>query len=187
MLQGGHGPVPPNTIRFPVLARKLRHTGGKDIRICLNAREAAQWLLEGWDFLSPVVPSRGEFRVWIYRRRHLASYEKVLVHPEWRRRYKKVRQFGRSYRLGWTTRLVPSEQVDRAVVDIASRAVEALGMDFGAVDVLIGEDGVPHVLEVNSAPGATEGSRFALNALADKIARWVEGGFKRRRGDENDA
>jgi hypothetical protein len=35
----------------------------------------------------------------------------------------------------------------------AKRAVESVGLDFGCVDLLLGRDGKPYVLEVNSAPG----------------------------------
>lgn len=177
--------APQQELRYPALARRIQHVGGNDVRICNNLQEATYFLRNGWDFLSPVVPSQTEFRVWVYRRRHLASYEKVLAHPEWRRRYRRVRQFGRSYRLGWTTRLVPAEQVNRLAVDIAIRAVDVLQLDFGAVDVLLGTDGQPYVLEVNTGPGATDGSQFALAALADKIMNWVVGGYKRRNGETN--
>lgn len=41
-----------------------------------------------------------------------------------------------------------------ALREEASRAVRALGLDFGAVDVIIGrDDRLPYVLEVNTAPG----------------------------------
>lgn len=41
----------------------------------------------------------------------------------------------------------------RAVRRAAKAAVKALGLDFGAVDVLVDKDGNPYVLEVNTAPG----------------------------------
>jgi hypothetical protein len=42
----------------------------------------------------------------------------------------------------------------QSVKDEAVKAVRALGLDFGAVDVVVGErDNEPYVLEVNTAPG----------------------------------
>jgi hypothetical protein len=35
----------------------------------------------------------------------------------------------------------------------ASRATSAIGLDFGAVDIIITPEGVPKILEINTAPG----------------------------------
>lgn len=56
----------------------------------------------------------------------------------------------------------------------AKKAVEALGLDFGAVDVLVKSDGTPYVLEVNAAPGLG-GSMPRL--YADTFERWQNGEF----------
>ena len=39
------------------------------------------------------------------------------------------------------------------VTTSAIAAVERLGLDFGAVDIIVNREGVPYVLEVNTAPG----------------------------------
>jgi glutathione synthase/RimK-type ligase-like ATP-grasp enzyme len=52
-----------------------------------------------------------------------------------------------------------------AVVVVSVAAIDALGLDFGAVDVLCTEAGVARVLEVNTAPGL-EGSTVAKYAEA---------------------
>lgn len=61
----------------------------------------------------------------------------------------------------------PVKHVRRA----AKIAVEALGLDFGAVDVLALDDGTPYVLEVNSSPGLG-GSMPAL--WAETFKRWYK-------------
>lgn len=56
--------------------------------------------------------------------------------------------------------------------NIAHAAVEALGLDFGAVDIGEREDGSIIVLEVNRAPGLDGGT---ITAYADAIRKWVNG------------
>lgn len=50
------------------------------------------------------------------------------------------------------------------------KAVEALGLDFGAVDVLV-KDGVSYVLEVNTAPGITG---TTVEKYAEAINKYCE-------------
>lgn len=52
-----------------------------------------------------------------------------------------------------------------AAVEVARKAVFALGLDFGAVDLLVNDAGEARVLEVNTAPGL-EGSTLAWYATA---------------------
>jgi glutathione synthase/RimK-type ligase-like ATP-grasp enzyme len=123
------------------------------------------------------VPQQTEFRTWVYRRRHLGTYEKVLAHPE---RYRRI---GSNFRNGFAFQLVPGERVDEGLREISSRAVDALGLDFGAVDILRGCDGRHYVLECNTAPGVEGEDRFAIRMLAQKIQRWASLDFPRRNGD----
>lgn len=53
----------------------------------------------------------------------------------------------------WVYRTGDLRRLDR-VIDAAQASITALGLDFGAVDILLEEGtGLPFVLEVNSAPG----------------------------------
>lgn len=58
----------------------------------------------------------------------------------------------RSYEQGWVFAR-EGIMVDQATKDIAIKACTALGLDFGAVDVVIDRKNNPVVLEVNTAPG----------------------------------
>ena len=167
---------------YPVLARKLQHHGGFDIRYCKNDLRARRALRAGRQFFTRYIPSTTEFRVWVYRRRHLGTYEKVLAHPELKRR-----MIGRNYKNGYAFQLVREENIPRTAVDLAVRAVDALGLDFGAVDVLLGRDGKFYVLECNSAPGIQSEARQVIQSLAAKIANWVKKGYPKRRGDDDDS
>lgn len=68
------------------------------------------------------------------------------------------------------TTIKPTVNV-KYVREAAKQAVEALGLDFGTVDVLADEDGKPYVLEVNTAPGVG-GSMPQL--WADTFNKWYE-------------
>lgn len=162
---------------FPLFGRELMHREGKDIKLALQQEDIALRFAAGVDFFTEFVPRRTEIRVWIYRRRHLASYEKVMRHPG------NYKYYGCSYRNGFAFELLKEANINRDAVDQAAKAVDSLGLDFGAVDVMIGKDGQAYVLEVNTAPGV-ENARQGIVSLADKIANWEKNGFKRRNGDK---
>lgn len=163
---------------FPALARQRSHHGGRDIVVCLQPEDAQRARTNGRaDYFTTYIPRQREFRVWIYRRRHLGTYEKILRYPA------RFRGVGCNYDNGFAFGLVTEQNIPRAAVDLASRAVDALGLDFGAVDILLGKDNRYYVLEVNTAPGVEGEGRQVIQALAAKIAAWVRLGFPRRNGD----
>jgi D-alanine-D-alanine ligase-like ATP-grasp enzyme len=61
-------------------------------------------------------------------------------------------KYVRSYEQGWIMArdgvVVTEETRSQAI-----RAVQALGLDFGAVDIVMDRNGKPMILEVNTAPG----------------------------------
>jgi glutathione synthase/RimK-type ligase-like ATP-grasp enzyme len=71
----------------------------------------------------------------------------------------------RSHGAGWVYCVRDIRHID-SVYEIGIRAVQALGLDFGAVDVYFWKD-CPHVLEVNTAPGLSGAT--TISAYADKI------------------
>lgn len=160
---------------FPMLARKRKHHGGKDIMVVLQEEDIPLRRNAGAEFFVEYVPRKTEYRCWIYRRQHLGTYQKVLKHPE---QYRKV---GCNYDNGFAFDLVKADAIPREAVELAAQAVQALDLDFGAVDVLHGKDGQFYVLEVNSAPGV-DGPRQGINGLVGKIERWVQLGYPKRKG-----
>lgn len=180
-------PVPPfanasnlNSVRemkFPILGRKLHHKGGTDIMVTMQPEDVPTRMGQGAAFFTEFIPIQTEYRVWIYRRQHLGTYEKFLQYPE---KYKRV---GRNYANGFAFRLVTANNIPREAVDIASKTVQGLGLDFGAVDILKGTDGKLYVLEVNTAPGVEGENRQVIQSLVDKMARWVSLGFPKRKGE----
>ena len=175
-------PKRPIPFAQPLLARKLKHHGGTDIRYCKDTRRARIALSKGRAFFTRYIPSTTEFRVWVYRKRHLGTYEKVLAHPEL-----KHRMVGRNHRNGYAFQLVQEANIPRPAVDLAVRSVEALGLDFGAVDVLLGRDGRYYVLEVNTAPGIEGPNRQVIQSLAKRIINWSTKGFPARNGEKHES
>lgn len=162
--------------RFPLFGRKLQHREGKDIMPAFQQEDVPLRHAAGAAYFTEYVPRETEFRVWSYRKLHLATYQKVMRHPE------QYRYMGCSYRNGFAFELVQSENVPRGAVEAAANAVNAMGLDFAAVDVLQGKDGNFYVLETNTAPGVETGARQGIRSLADKIATWERNGYLRRNG-----
>lgn len=156
-----------------VLGRSLSHTKGRDIKLIL---EPWQLPLVRADFFTPYIPSSHEYRTWVYRNRHLGTYEKVLTRPQ---DYKRI---GRNHDNGFDFSY--REEVPDALKDVCRRAIAALGLDFGAVDTLQAtSDGRYVVLEVNSAPGVQNERRRVIQALAHRIVRWAANDCPNRRAN----
>ena len=92
--------------------------------------------------------------------------------------------FEARYEIGRTTYVCPAElpqAENEAVQEAARRTYEALGgAGFARVDLMLGTDGEPQVLEVNAIPGLTDTSLFPMAAEAagmsfeDMVGRIVE-------------
>jgi hypothetical protein len=171
--------LPTEAAQFPVLGRSLHHHAGRDICLILQDEDLTMFNPRP-DFYTKYIPRKTEYRCWVYRRRHLCTYEKRLVRPEER----KVGRPGANHRRGYAFLLMNSEAVPEDIRDISAKAVETLGLDFGAVDILKGMDGRLYVLEVNTAPGAESEDRYAVKALAAKILRWEQLKFPKRTGEQ---
>lgn len=150
------------------LARRVHHTRGRDIQV--NGRG---------DYYTELIPKAREYRTWVFRDKHLATYEKVLSYPERNGRRGRSREiwnwgngYGYEYRRG--------DEAPRDARTLASRAVKALGLDFGAVDLILGRDGFYYVLEVNTAPGTQGQARQGVTGLVEKIDNWAKTGFPAR-------
>lgn len=129
------------------LARAANHQGGKDL---LAGRQTG-------DFYVEKLPFTKEFRVHVWKGKSIRLGMKVprqgvAQHP-----------WIRSYDGGWKLSYGADAQqsVPKGVRDAAKKAVEVLGLDFGAVDVGVTAAGKSYVLEVNRRPGL-EGQTTAV-------------------------
>lgn len=83
---------------------------------------------------------------------------------------KSIRISEKKFADGGYTTIKPTVDIKQAR-KAAKKAVRALGLDFGAVDILVMDDGTPYVLEVNAAPGIG-GSLPRL--YAETFRKWYE-------------
>lgn len=160
-------------IPLPCLARRDRHAGGTDIIVIRNAQDAGR-LGADYAYFTDLIPSDREFRVWIFRDRHLVTYEKI------KKREAEQPGFGRNYAQGYGFDRIENELVPDALKQIGRNAISALELDFGAIDVLLGTDGRYYVLEVNTAPRIENERRTCGLRLVKQIEKWVATGFPAR-------
>lgn len=133
---------------LPIIARPFVHSKGRNF-VELNSIAAFRrhWNPGRW-YYSAFVDKTREFRVHVGHSKVIALMEKHPVEGSiaWNRAVADSDPF--DY-IAWDQ---IDEQNLKPVMDEAIKAVLALEMDMGGVDVMITEDGTPYVLEVNSAP-----------------------------------
>lgn len=149
------------------LARKLAHKGGTDLRPVTQPDEAAWRKTAGWAYFTAREPIKREIRTWVFRGKHLATYEKKMLRPE------EYTGLGRNHKYGFGfSRLLDDCETAVTSHAVCDQALTALGLDFGAVDVIQRPDNSLCVLEVNTAPGIENERRISGQRLADCIAQW---------------
>lgn len=108
------------------------------------------------------IPARAEYRV------NVANGETVGVQlkvhdPNKRTTSEQVRTGGN----GWAFRLLDEREIPRGIRPPAREAIRALGLTFGGVDLIVGQDGNTYILEVNTAPELTPAM---VRGYAQKLA-----------------
>lgn len=76
----------------------------------------------------------------------------------------------RSYDAGWKIDYSQADKIKKDRRELAKRAVAALGLDFGAVDIGVTPTQGPAVIEVNTAPGLEGGT---IDAYVKQIMRVI--------------
>lgn len=166
----------PMDLAAPVLGRSLRHTKGRDIRLY-----RVHAVIPKHDYFTQLVPKQREFRIWAYRRKVIGIYEKILSYPNKNGRRGRLRDvWNRANGYAFLFRSPQDTVPELKALGVA--AVDAIGLDFGAVDIIQGTNGRYYVLEVNGAPGC-EGPRQGMSSLVNHIDKWARNGFKKRNGE----
>lgn len=133
-----------NSWSLVVVRRLLTGFGGRGITVVAPETEA----LPDAPLYTEYVPKRDEYRVHVFRGRVLMLQRKARSYshdnPNWR-----IRNHGNGFVFAHVGVVAPDDVTDQAV-----KAVNCLGLDFGAVDVVWNERrSKAYVLEVNTAPG----------------------------------
>jgi len=123
-----------------VFGRRNNHTQGRDI---VGPTQQAFYDRDYWVKMIPNISE--EWRIHVFDGHSIARGKKVYDDSSG------VPPCIRSRRRGWRMR----HDVDpsRGLRPAAKAAVEALGYDFGAVDLVLTREGQMYVLEVNKQPG----------------------------------
>lgn len=130
----------------------------------LNYSSVAMMLDEEMNTDTPMLPeaplytqgveNRGEYRV------HVVG-SSVILYQKKSRRYLNEDEVDapteeqsdvRNLASGWVYRTGNLKRLER-VEELAVDAIKALGLDFGAVDIIMDNEGLVYVLEINTAPG----------------------------------
>lgn len=174
-----------SNLDFPVLLRKKNHTQGKDIIFIENLQEFKNALTIcnesnicichksncnirtkiDYDFIVKYIYKKKEYRIHIFKDRCLGIARKLHQDPN----YDVTKDIVWSYDNGYRHCFIDQECPQ--LYELGRRAVDALELDFGAVDIILGMDGKYYILEVNTAPGLIP-ERVKL--YANEIRKWVK-------------
>ena len=107
------------------------------------------------------IASEAEYRVHVFRGGIILAQRKVPKED--------AHEFIRTRSHGWTLNRFAPVDLTSPLYCASVRAVEILGLDFGAVDVLKRGRRDYVVLEVNTAPGLSEET---VGCYAERMLRW---------------
>jgi hypothetical protein len=151
------------------LGRRFTHTGGKDV---IFSDEI--WDEDVVDYYTKYIKPHREWRVHVFNSKLLFAQRKVWCGEGEKT---KAQSIVRNYDNGWRFyRLQDENNLPINVKNASIRAVDALGLTFGAVDVIShGRDENDKrgafVLEVNTAPGLDEG--YGMDMYVQKFKEWL--------------
>ena len=135
-------------VAMDTIVRPAYHAQGRNLYLCHTFAEivaACDRCGPGY-YISKYVPKVAEYRVFVAQGRAVWVAKKTPGNPEdiaWN-----VARGGRFDNVRW-------DDWPLRVVKTAIEAFNLSGLDFGGVDVMVGPDGRPYVLEINSAPSQT--------------------------------
>lgn len=129
---------------YPILGRKKQHARGTDIKLILQERD----LRKPCDYYSVYIPTKREYRLHVVGDKVIRIQGKFLDRPE--QAVSHIRNYATGYRFRKPRLRLKPDRLTMAV-----SAVKSLGLDFGAVDLLVADDGLGYVLEVNTAPSCS--------------------------------
>lgn len=178
--------------RFPVLGRDTYHHGGLDVVKILGSNVPALndvSRIPKKDFYVEFIPSVHEYRVHVFDGQAIRITKKAFRGHNRGGEEIDIRDNIRNDIYGWGMRAIQLDQCPPNVVTQAINAVNALNLDFGAVDVIVSSvSQEAYVLEVNSSPRLNVvGQELYLKAICDYLElpfqrEWF--GFEEQQADD---
>ena len=165
-------------IGFPCLVRNFSHFGGKDIRVVQKANDfKLNPGLKHMDYALKLIKNTREFRTFAFKTPKEGKYvtirtvEKVATDavkkPKPGTQLTKA-NIVKNYKSGY--RYEYSDTIPDRVRELGRKTIEALGLDFAAIDIIQDLDNPDnfYVLEANTAPG-NHGNMSTITKLAEKF------------------
>lgn len=151
--------------KVPLLARNSTHTRAKDVMLCLQDLDFNRAIRWGKEFFVEYIPTQREYRVHVFNGNIIRVSEKVLRNRKNYISYLRTHEHNHIFK-------EEREPLSQAGRDIAVRAVRALDLDFGAVDLLLGDDNNIYVLEVNTGPSLVDsGAEVYVLRMREELTR----------------
>jgi hypothetical protein len=127
--------------KFPVLSRLRFHSRGRDIirvddRLQLNGVDG--------DYFVEYIYSTREYRVHLFNNEVIRIQKKVPTRGEYW-----IRNVDHGYIL--SDIYEHDYPLEEKIIEECIKASKVLGINFGGIDVIVSEEGVPYILEANSA------------------------------------
>jgi hypothetical protein len=142
---------------YPILGRRMQHARATDLVLCLQRRDFRR---RPRDYYIAYIPTNREYRL------HVVGGDVIRVQGKYSDVQGDYLPWVRNFASGYRFR-APSRRLHNARLNSAVAAVDALGLDFGAVDLIVGDDGAHYVLEVNTSPACSPRTGAAyVNAFA---------------------
>lgn len=128
-----------------ILGRRRTGFGGRDIVVY----EPGSQVGVNHEFFSQYIPNSREYRIHVVRGEIIRVQGKYLDNPQ-----DESSGFIKNHANGYRFR-DPGREINKDRKEAAIESVKALGLDFGAVDLIVGMDKKCYVLEVNTAPSCS--------------------------------
>jgi glutathione synthase/RimK-type ligase-like ATP-grasp enzyme len=165
-------------IPFPVVGRTTYHQGGSGFQISRNISELERDFKNcfGSSHWLELIPIYKEWRVHVFKGEVIGVSRKTDEGVEGRI----TNKYTRNHINGWRFIKCDVDLVQDRLKELAIASVGVLGLDFGAVDIILstGEESTSsgekryYVLEVNSAPSLEKGSTI-LNEYITRFRKWL--------------
>jgi len=148
-------------LEYPVIGRKNSHRSGSGFYLCMNNRDLKNNINKTNYFLQ-YIPVAREYRINICFGKVARCHTKTPTDG--------CDSIVRTHSKGWLFEHIPYANVGRNIIKQAQRAMKAVGLNYGAVDIIKAEDGGVYVLEVNSAPALGDaGLENYVDRFQDKL------------------